>query len=120
MDTNVFIGNLEYDLSHRNSMTFNDAKSLCVDGWRIPKIEELAELGKKLYVKGNKVFLGGRHFSPRLYWTPGMVKTHRGGEIDESQDGSALFYFDLNCGWFISHHEDKHFLILVRDSKIEK
>ena len=115
METKVSIENLEYDLSHRESMTFEQAKSLCVDGWRIPKIEELAVLGKEMYVKGNKVFLGGRHLSPRLYWTPGMVKFMSGGDIDESQGASTLFYFDLNCGWFISLHENKQFLILVRD-----
>ena len=114
MNTEVSIGNLEYDLSHRDSMTFKEAKSLCIEGWRIPKSEELAELGKEYYVKGNKVLLGGRHFSPRLYWTPGMVKHLRGGDIDETQEASALFYFDLNCGWFISPHENKHFIILVR------
>lgn len=115
MESKVVIENLEYDLSHRESMEFKGTKGLCVDGWRLPRIEELARLGSKYYVKGNKLFLGGRHFSPRLYWTPGMVKHMRGGEIDESQGGSALFYFTLNCGWFISPHENKHFLILVRE-----
>lgn len=113
--TGVAIDRLEYDLSHRKSMTFEEAKSLCIDGWRIPKIEELAILGSKYYVKGKKIFLGGRHFSPRLYWTPGMVKHMRGGLIDETKGWSALFYFYLNCGWFISPHENKHFLILVRN-----
>ena len=115
MNTKVLIGNLEYDLSHRDNMTFKEAKDLCVDGWRIPKVEELAILGSEYYIKGNKLFLGGRHFSPRLYWTPGMVKNMRGGLIDETKGWSALFYFDLNCGWFISPHENKHFLILVKD-----
>lgn len=113
--TKVTIFDLEYDLSHRESMTFEEAKSLCVDGWRIPKIEELALLGFKYYVKGKKIFLGGRHFSPRLYWTPGMIKHMNGGDIDETKGWSALFYFNLNCGWFISPHDKKHFLILVRD-----
>ena len=115
MNTRVTIGNLEYDLSYRDNVTFEEAKNLCIDGWRIPKIEELALLGSEYYVKGNKVFLGGRHFSPRLYWTPGMVKNMRGGDIDETQGGSTLFYFYLNCGWFISLHENKRFLILVKD-----
>jgi hypothetical protein len=115
METRVVIDKLEFDLSHRDKMTFKKANELCVDGWRIPKIEELAILGEKYYAKGNKVFLGGRHFSPRLYWTPGMVMSHRGGEIISTSIASCLFYFDLNCGWYIGNHLDKYNLILIKD-----
>jgi hypothetical protein len=115
MEKRITIDHLEYDLSHEEKMTFQEANLLCVDGWRIPTIEELAKLGEKYYVKGNKVKLGGRNFSPKLYWTPGASKSHRGGEIDRNAEYSTLFYFDLNCGWFISGHNAKQNVILVKN-----
>jgi len=115
METVIVIDKLKFDLSYRDKMTFKEASKLCVDGWRIPKIEELAILGEKYYIKGNKVFLGGRHFGPRLYWTPGMVKSHRGGEIVSTSPASCLFYFELNCGWYIGNQLDKYNLILIKD-----
>jgi len=116
MEPRVIIDDIEYDLLNKDPMTFADAKSLCKDGWRIATIPDLKKLCEKYYVKGNKINLGGRHFKPKMYWTPGMSDM-RGGAIVHSNDGEActLYVFDLNCGWYIGLHDGKFHLILVRD-----
>jgi len=115
METTI-IENLEYDLSHKDPMTFSEANELCNDGWRIATIPDLNKLNEKLYVKGNKINLGGRHNKPKMYWTPGMSDLN-GGPMDHPDEGIActLYVFDLDRGWYIGLHEGEFHLILVRD-----
>jgi hypothetical protein len=115
METTI-IENMEYDLSHKDPMTFFEANELCNDGWRIATITDLKKLNEKIYVKGNKIKLGGRHNKPKMYWTPGMSDLN-GGHLDHPDEGSActLYVFDLDRGWYIGLHEGEFHLILVRD-----
>ena len=115
METIIKVENLEFDLSNKQPMNFQDATSLCVDGWRIPTLEELRTLGPKIYLKGNKRELNGHHFRPKLYWSPGFSKNGRGGEIDRECGWCTLYYFDLNYGWYMSPHETPNYLILVKE-----
>jgi len=111
------IENLEYRIVDK-AIDFNGAMSLCVDGWRMPTIDELKLLVEKYYKKGNKRFLHGHHKRPKMYWLKGIPKNpFKGGEDNYKEEGeiAGLFNIDLNCCFFMSLHENPQHLILVKN-----
>lgn len=111
------VNNLMFRL-YDYTMTFIEAKTLCVDGWEFPTVTQLQEMGNVHYVADNEDYLYGRHNSPKLYWLDGVPNhvfgRNKDTEYDRSSSVSGLYDFELGCCFHINEHQNKSYLILVK------